>query len=152
METTARLLPELQEWNNGNGITSLDWLYTEARSDFGVAFADLFWPTFVEFEGYVFREGFSVDTVRSWEGNGTDRKGVEAATNLLDTGDLFVPPGAEWSGLIEARAIHVGRILAETYRAKLARDFPGRTFCVEFYDGSEPGDDDIYVTFWQAPA
>jgi hypothetical protein len=151
MSTATELLPELQEWNGGKGIAPLDWLFLEAPSDLGVAFADLFWPSFVQFEGYVFREGFSVDTVRSWEANGTARKGVEAATNFMDTGDLFAPPGAEWSDLIKARAIHVGRVLAETYRAKLARDFPGKAFCVEFYDGTQPGDDDIYVTFWQTP-
>jgi len=116
----------------------------------GVAFANLFWPEFVEFEGYVFRAGFSLEAVRAWEAAGSDRKHVEGPTNVIDTVDLFVPNGDAWSEIVGRRAIYVGQILAETWRAKLARDFPSRKFVVEFYDGTQPGDDDIYLTFWQA--
>lgn len=121
-----------------------------ARSDVGVAFADLFWPTFVEFEDHVFREDFSLDLVRNWQSSGADRKATEAAVNMIFTLDMFVPNGEPWSELVEKRAVFVGRTLSEAYREKLKRDFPNRTFVVKFCDGSQSPDEDISVSFWQA--
>lgn len=150
MTKAADLLPELKVWSAGKGISPTEWLFLGARSDMGVAFSDLFWPTFLEFEGHVFREHFSLTNVRAWQVHGAERRGVEAAVNIIHTYDLFVPNGDEWSELVEQRAIHIGRILSEIYSLKLERDFPDKVFEVRFCDGSDPEDDDIYLTFFQA--
>jgi hypothetical protein len=99
------LLPDLEAWNNGHGIAPLDWLHMEGRSDHAVAFAALFWPTFVTFEDYVFRSDFSKAGLREWQKAGTSRPGIEGALNTLHLVDIFVPNGEAWSELVEERAI-----------------------------------------------
>ena len=72
------------------GISPLDYLCSVARPDVAVAYIDLFWPRFVVFNEYVFREGFDEDNVRSWEGvEKVKRRNIKAAVNYLVVGFFF---------------------------------------------------------------
>ncbi len=144
------LLPDLSAWNHGDGIDATNWLYAIATSDVAVAYSELFWPTFVEFEGYIFREGFTIEAVRSWEhAENSSRLLVESYVNTFDVGELFTLNNEEWSPLVKLRAIHIGRVLAEVHEVKLKRDFPDRTFKVSFFDGSQEEDGEVSLSFWQ---
>lgn len=139
-------MPELRAWNDGQGISPLDYVFSCARSDTATAYIDLFWPEFVVFEDCVLRAGFKEDGVRAWQATkGSTRRHVEAATNCLDIGSLFRNSAEEQSELIYDRALLVRATLVETYTAKLERDFPERIFHVELLD-----DDEVALTFYQA--
>ncbi len=98
-----------------------------------IGYSLVFWPRFVEHEGYVLRLGFEERALRSVEGNAaSNRQGVEALMNHLHLNDLHYEAAAS-----EAQLRHLGRVLKATHEAKLARDFPGRRFAVVFND--EPG-------------
>ena len=140
------LLPDLGAWNEGRGISPLDYLFCLARSDTTTACIDLFWPEFVTFEDYVFRAGFEEKAVRAWQRvAGITRRNIEAATNFLDVGSLFRNASDDRGDLVEARARLIGSTLVETYTAKLVRDFPERSFHVELLDD----EDDLALVFYQ---
>ena len=100
-----------------------------AKSDQLVAFSELFWPRFIEFEGHILRAGFDLENFRSWERGGHSRASIEAALNYFGIGDLFTTE--EESDLVYERIIFLGRIFSETHEAKLRRDFPERQFEVQ---------------------
>ena len=135
-ETDFRdLIPELPHWNNGAGITAEDWIGCVGNYELAVGYSLVFWPAFVEFEGYVLRGPIEENALRSFEScEGATRQGVEALLNHLHIADLHYNADQPSS---EAQLRYLGRILKATYEAKLARDFPGRSFMVEFND--EPG-------------
>lgn len=118
--------------------------------DLPVAYSSLFWPRFVAIGPYILREDFCVENLKSWEKTKTPRQGIEGAINTINTLDLIVPVGGEWSEMAERQAVYLGGVLAEIYQAKLARDFPNRQFVVEFWDGTQDSGDDISLSFWQA--
>ena len=140
------LLPELKAWNGDAGVTALDWLYTFAQSDVTTAYALLFWPEFIVLEGYVFRSDFSEEILRGWEQqDGITRSQIEASANYLSVSDLFSNASEEESPLLERRIDFLGRVLAQTYEAKLAKDFPDRHFTVSLFDD----EDELTLTFFQ---
>jgi hypothetical protein len=146
MKTASDLLPELRAWNDGRGITPVDYVFCVARSDIAASFIDLFWPRFVEFEGYVLREGFDEDNLRRWEAAASvTKQNIETAINFLDVGCLFSNSGEPKSELLDARIELVRTAIAEMYTAKLARDYPDRKFKVALIDD----EDDCAVSFYQ---
>lgn len=127
MDQLTDLLPELRDWNSGEGITPLDYVYSIATSDSALAYSDLFWPRFVEFEGYILRDGFNLENLRSWEKqDGPTRRNIEAAVNYLGIGDLFA--NEENTELLYRRVVRLGDVLSQMYTAKLRQDFPNRQF------------------------
>ncbi|MES2834651.1 MAG: hypothetical protein V4707_08100 [Pseudomonadota bacterium] len=147
-ELTA-LLPDLALWNDGRGISAMDWLLSEPKMDLPVAYSSLFWPRFVAVGPYVLREGFDPDSLKAWEKSGEHRRGIEGAMNVIDTLDLLVPVGEAASKLAERQAVYIGGVLADIHRVKLAQDFPNNRFTVEFWDGTQAQGDDISLSFWQ---
>ncbi len=106
MAELSELLPELRAWNDGTGIQPLDWVYCIARSDEAVAYTALFWPKFVEIDGYILRGGFNLDNLRSWEAQQhVGRQQIELAINLLDVGFLFYNSKEPGTAMLEARTI-----------------------------------------------
>jgi hypothetical protein len=147
MTSTKDVLPELSAWNDGRGISPLDYLFCTAQSLATVACIDLFWPKFVEFEGYVLHEGFDENVLRNWEGSehGHDRGATERAVNFLDVGSLFQNSGEIDSDMLDARIDLLLKTLADVYEAKLRRDFPTRRFRLVLIDD----EDDRALTFCQ---
>jgi hypothetical protein len=142
------LIPEMREWNNGDGIDVEAWIGCSGNFRLAVGYSVIFWPRFVEFEGYVLRQGFSVDVLRNCESKCSgDRKAIEAVLNHLHIADIQ-HYGCE--DISRERILYLGRLLREIYEAKLAWQFPKRRFEVCFY---EPDTEDLFdyeITFFQA--
>ena len=67
MEITESMKSDLAAWNNGAGIDLESWTGCEGRFALAVGYAAIFWPEFVEFEGYILRKGFSEDALKGFE-------------------------------------------------------------------------------------
>jgi hypothetical protein len=146
MTDYAKLIPELKAWNNGDGISVESWIGCSGNFQLAIGYSTLFWPSFVEFEGYVFREGFSVDSLRAWEQCGTDRRAIEAVMNHLHLADTHYPGCPD---IDRDRLAYLGRTLRDIYTAKLAWQFPGRSFTVSFDDSDCVDLIDYQFTFFQ---
>src|SRR4051812_23929748 len=83
MPDLSELLPDLRKWNEGAGISPEEWISIEGRADHAVGFCSLFWPEFVQFEGYVLRAPLDIDRLRDWERAGHTRQQIEVAMNAL---------------------------------------------------------------------
>ncbi len=142
------LIPEMRDWNNGRGIDVESWVGCTGNFRLAVGYSTIFWPRFVEFERYVLREGFSVDSLRASEGRSeVQRWNIEAVMNHLHL-DSIQYLGCE--DITAERIIYLGRVLREIYQAKLAWQFPQKRFVVAFDDSKKPHLVDYQITFYQA--
>lgn len=48
------LIPELKDWNNGQGIDIESWIGCMGDFEKAIGYSVIFWPSFVEIEGCVF--------------------------------------------------------------------------------------------------
>jgi hypothetical protein len=113
-----------------------------------VGYATIFWPEFVEFEGYILRQGFSERSLRGFEQkHGADKRSVERVMNHLHIADI------QYYGCPDAsidKIVLLGNVLTEIYRAKLKLRFPGLECDVEFYVPDDPNDLIQYqLSFWR---
>lgn len=142
-----KLIPELAEWNNGKGIDVDSWIECSGNFQLAVGYTTLFWPRFVEFEGYVLREGFSMTSFRGFQSQCESRRDLEAVMNHLHIADIHYH---DLSNCTTEHALYLGRVLREIYEAKLTWQFPTRRFDVVF-DESNRGDVMCYeVSFYQS--
>ena len=150
MELPASLKEELAPWNNGAGIDLDSWIGCKGGFALAVGYSSIFWPAFVEFEGYILRKGFSESSLRGFEAQeGSTRQSVEWVMNHLHIADIQHVGCPDMS---EDKLIYLGRVLNEIYETKLKAQFPDRPCTVEFYQPPEA--DDLYeyqITFWQTP-
>jgi hypothetical protein len=142
------LIPELKDWNNGAGIDIGSWIGCAGNFELAIGYSTIFWPQFVEFEGYVLREGFSIESLRSFESGSCKgrRSSVEAAMNHLHVADIQ-HYGCE--GANRERLVYLGRVLREIYTVKLSWQFPDRNFEVSFDDSNVDTLDGYQLTFFQ---
>lgn len=140
----AAMIPELQIWNDGSGISAENWLCVVARSDEAVAYTALFWPTLVIHKDYVLRHDFSLKNLEINEAARSTRQQIEAMLNYNSLENFFRGDG-EAEAVAYERARYVGNIMVDMLDAKLRRDLPDRLFKIELIDD----DDDFAVTFWQ---
>ena len=144
----GKLIPELQFWNNGRGVSVEAWVGAKGNFELAVGYSTLFWPKFIEFDGCIFFSDFSEESYRSFmdQCNG-DRQSVEMVVNHRHVFDYFSHTG----GLATLdQILYLGRVMKDILQAKLARDFPGRTFVVTFSEETAESLDDYEVTFHQA--
>jgi hypothetical protein len=139
---------ELGAWNNGAGIDLESWIGCEGRFSLAVGYATVFWPEFVEFDGYILRKGFSEESLRGFESQArSDRKGTEWLMNHLHIADIH-HPGC--SDMTQDKIVLLGAVLKEIYEAKLRYAFPERQCTVEFYVPEDPENLVEYqLSFWQ---
>lgn len=148
MEIPDSMKVELAAWNNGSGIDLESWVGCEGRFALAVGYASIFWPEFVEFDGYVLRKGFSEPTLRGFEAQeGSNRRGVEWIMNHIHL------DGIQHFGckdISKDKLLLLGNVLKEIYEAKLRWQFPDRQMVVEFH---VPEDDEelakYQIAFWQ---
>lgn len=140
------LIPELENWNNGDGINVESWIQCVGDYEHAIGYAELFWPTFEIYDGCVFSAGFDKTTYEAWmkstEGNKTS---VQVVMNHLHILDLFPNVETDPSG---KQVVHLGRKLKEIWEAKLRLDFPDYNIVVSFPE--EEYDDllDYEITFF----
>jgi hypothetical protein len=105
--------------------------------------AEYLWPDFVERDGCVF---LATKTPASLPDNptsfpcGLDRTGVEALANHIHVLDLF---GHECNLVQEGHpdfraACEIGKVMAQTWFARLSRDFPHYRFRVYYTEKDNP--------------
>lgn len=141
------LIPEMKEWNNGKGTDIQTWIECEGNFKLAIGYSTLFWPRFTEFEGFVLREGFSVESLRGFEQQCKgERRSIEAVMNHLHL------DGIQYMGcedISRERLIYLGRVLREAHQAKLAWQFPNKRFEVMFDGSFLENLVDYQITFYQ---
>ena len=141
------LIPEMREWNNGKGIDIRTWVECEGNFKLAIGYSTLFWPRFIEFEGFVLREGFCVESLRGFEQQHKgERRSIEAVMNHLHL------DGIQYMGcgdISRERLIYLGRVLREIHQAKLVWQFPTKRFEVAFDDSFLENLVDYQITFYQ---
>jgi hypothetical protein len=142
-----QLIPEMRDWNDGAGISVQTWIECSGTFKLAIGYSTLFWPEFVEFERYVLRAGFSVESLRGFERQcGGDRLRIEGLMNHLHLADIQ-HQGCE--DISRERVVYLGRVLSEIYRVKLAWQFPSKRFKVHFDDTPAENITDYVLTFVQ---
>jgi len=148
MDIPESMRDELAAWNNGRGIDLRSWVGCQGNFRLAVGYATIFWPQFVQFEGYVLRGGFSVESLRGFENREPrDRASVEKVMNHLHLADIqyFGCPDASPDKLLR-----LGGVLKEIYEAKLQQQFPTRPCDVSLYIPDDPmALMDYEISFWQ---
>ncbi len=138
------LISELSTWNGGSGISAEVWVGYVGNYDLAIGYSLIFWPQFVVIDGYVFRQYATKKLFDHWwfSTNG-NALAVQSVINHFHLTDLH------FKDAHESQILYLGRILKQTYEAKLKLEFPDRTFMVIFND--EPGLDllSYELTFWQ---
>ncbi|MBA2378018.1 MAG: hypothetical protein H0V76_00410, partial [Blastocatellia bacterium] len=82
MKTPESMQEELSAWNDGSGIDLESWIGCLGSFSLAVGYASIFWPTFVNFEDYILREGFSVDSLKGFEeACSGDKRAIESVMN-----------------------------------------------------------------------
>ncbi|WP_189089804.1 hypothetical protein [Deinococcus ruber] len=146
-EPPVERLPRLAEWQSlvERPFSLSDLLYPDGNLDLSVAFAQLFWPTFMEIDGCVLRkERYSPDNFQSWmQSTNRDRRQVESLLNHLHVYDLF-RDDKEYS--LEVYE-YVAKILCRTWQVALSEQFPDKQFI--FHYVTEPDDYGPIIYFWQ---
>ncbi len=148
MKIPASMKEELQAWNGGQGIDLASWIGCEGRFALAVGYSTVFWPEFVEIDGYVVREGTSRENIAMWAAqDGSTRKSVEAMINHEHLADIQYVGCPDCSS---DKLRVLGNVLKEIYEAKLAYRFPTKTFCVSLFIPEDEEDLGSYeITFWQ---
>ncbi|MCW8127835.1 hypothetical protein [Microbulbifer halophilus] len=148
MEIPESMKAELAAWNNGKGIDLESWVGCEGNFKLAVGYASIFWPNFVEFEDYIFVEGFSEDSVRGFESQkGSTPKSVEWVINHLHIADL---QHYGCDDITKDKLLVIGNTLKEIYELKLKVLFPNKPCTVEFYVPEDEEDLIEYqISFWQ---
>ena len=150
MTDYAKLIPELPDWNNGKGIDVESWIDCTGTFQLAVGYSTLFWPRFVEFEGYVLREGFTIESLRSFQQQSSpSRRSVESVMNHLHIAAIHYH---DLSHCTADHALYLGRVLREIYQAKLAWQFPTRRFEVVFDESAREDVMAYEITFYQSDA
>jgi hypothetical protein len=138
MTDVLHLIPELAEWNNGQGSAPSDWIWIEGRADHALGFCSLLWPEIVLFEGYVLRGPLDAARLRGWESQGHTRQQIETAMNAFLLEDVF-PNDPTEGQLKEMQTDQLGKTMAAMLQAKLAYDFPERRFSTFTLAGEDFG-------------
>lgn len=132
-----QMASELAEWNNGHGIDLESWISCMGNFSLAVGYAEIFWPEFELYDGYVLRKGFDPDNLRAFEAQpGLDRASIEIVMNHIHIADFHY--GAD--DISAGKLIRLGEILQQIYQVKLASAFPDREFIVTFLQPEDPED------------
>src|SRR4051812_441267 len=157
----ASLLPIYQEYRavEGNEDISL-WTYVNMRADLdlAIAFSKLYWPDFVEIEGYVFlAETYNHTLFQLWKHDPKiERHEIEAFCNTVRIRDRFLNSSEilerPTSNLFsDALLDYFAQVLMKCWRHALTEVFPERKFVFESWRDNEGlGGVSPEITFYQA--
>jgi hypothetical protein len=146
-EEFESLIPELPDWNNGDGIDVDTWISCAGNYEHAIGYSRIFWPEFVEHDDCIFQSGFSIDSYDGFmEQSGGHKKSVESVMNHWHISELFCDGDTIPS---HKQAIYMGRILKDLWSTKLMRDFPSRNIVVNFSEGPHEDLIDYVITYYQ---
>jgi hypothetical protein len=148
MEIPESMRVELATWNNGAGIDLESWIGCAGNFKLAVGYSQIFWPTFENFEGYLLRSGFSLDSLRGFEYScKKDRRAIESVMNHLHIADIH---SYGCDDISRDKIQVIGQALKEIYTAKLAWQFPRLSTQVSLFVPNNPDDlADYEITFFQ---
>ena len=120
----ADLIPELKDWNGGDGIGVETWIGCVGSFEHAIGYAQLFWPEFVEHDGCVFSKvAFDEENYRSWlRATDGDKVKAQATINHVHLFELFA---YQEPGPTHKQLIYLGNFLRDVWKTKLERDLPG---------------------------
>ena len=149
MKIPESIQHELDGWDNG-GIDLESWVSLKGNFKLAVGYSAVYWPEFVEFNGYILKGGFSNSSLEGFEKQlSGDRQSIEAVMNHLHIEDI---QGVQCKDGSDDKFIYLGSTLKDIYETKLARQFPTKSFHVSFEVPEDPLDLTGYeITFWQLP-
>lgn len=120
----------------------LYWLIEEGKidSDQLFDFLELYWPTFIEIDGYIFlKEKFNEDEYKRLV---SDKINPEFWINFLTVDDFFID-----SEKRKKDSLYFSKRLSEIWAIKLVKDFPEFEITVKCLEDDESGD--YGLTFYQ---
>jgi hypothetical protein len=143
-------LPQLQAWRDRwqrPNFGVWDFLDYHADVELAAAFASLFWPEFVEVDGFVLLAArYTPESLEEWRAAyPADRRAVESVLNEVHVYDLFSRRSSE--GVPLAVHEYVGQVLRRTWSCALEAAFPDRRFELSYR--TEPHAYGPTLTFWQ---
>ena len=116
------LVPETREWNGGRGIDLLSWVGCVGSFEHAIAYGELFWPEFVEFDGCIFFAGFSQESYRGFMAQtGANKQAVEAVMSHRHILDFFTQKDIEPT---RPQVVYLGRLLKRCGLRNLSVTFP----------------------------
>lgn len=124
------LIPELQCWNNGDGIDLDGYLSCMGNYELAIGFANFYWPIFTEHDGCIFRGDVNIEIYEQWkEQTKGNKTAIESVMNHIHVLDIF--PNVEQPPTRE-QIIFLGRQMQQMWAAKLRNDFPSLNVVVDF--------------------
>jgi hypothetical protein len=149
----TEIIPELGDWKPGP-ISPESLAASEGRYPVAIGYLTLFWPSFIEYDGMIFRgedenkDEESKKNIENWiVSYKGDKSAVETILNHLHI--LHIQNPGVWNTATEPQIRIIGEMLKEMWACKLARDFPDKKFIVELFEGSAENLWDYQVTFHQ---
>lgn len=131
-----------KKYKNPSVYTSLYWLIQDKKIEPNLLFdfLELFWPTLIKKDGYVFLE--EEFTEEEYKRLIEEKSNPEYWINLL-TIDEFFSEMSNW----EEKSRVLAKTLVSMWTAKLKKDFPEINFNVQYLCNEECGD--YGLTFYQ---
>ena len=140
-----KIVPELSQWNYGDGIDIVSWINGIGSFVHGIAYGRMFWQDFVEHDDCILIAGFEEKNYLGFMQQTADNKeAVEKVMNHHHISDFF--PNQEPT---TDQIIYFGRLLKEIWQVKLKHDFPTRNVIVEFNEKECDCLQDYEITFFQ---
>jgi len=141
-----KLIPELQKWNDGDGVDIEGWLANQGNYELAIAYAEFFWPEFIEYDGCIFRGSVNTEiyqqTIESLEGDKTSTEALMNHEHIVYLFNVKQTPSTE-------QIIYLGKKLQEIWKRKLECDFPDKKITVCFSEENCKYPVDYEITFYQ---
>ena len=146
-EEEAILVPEIRDWNGGDGINIEDWISCTGSYEHAIGYSTLFCPKFILYEGCLLRDGFSIENYQGFlaQTNG-DKRAVESVMNHRHLADLF--PHKD-DGPTKEQLVFLGRILKKMWQANIRSELPDLEVTVYFEERDMEWLEDYVLTVYQ---
>ena len=144
------LIPEMREWNSGEGVDAHAWISAMGNYELTIAFTTLFWPEFTIYDDCVFLYPFTKQHLKNYKSFMKQTNGGKTSVGSVMNHQhiLHLFPNVEKEPTRE-QVLFIGRILKEIWQNKLDRDFPERKIVVSFPEDYSDDLLDYEITFFQ---
>lgn len=141
----SQLVPDINAWKTGAGSDLADWIANVGAIERAIAFGEVYWPDFVEFDDCVLFANFNENNYRAVLAQVDGAK--QAAETIMNTRHILeMFPN---SSPTHEQSVYFGKLLKEVWSAKLQIQFPNRKVTVTFSEQSRGELVDYTITFFQ---